>query len=144
MQATASLEVAGGGGGAPPSAPASIRASEYAFATAGLKAGRNRVTFENTGKEPHHAVIAPLRPGKTLADVRKFAREEGDEDRESSGPPPLDFEKTQATTVFDGGMKQVTELDLEPGKYALLCFITDRKGGPPHVAKGMVAEATVR
>jgi hypothetical protein len=35
--------------------------------------------------------------------------------------------------------------DLEkPGKYALLCFVSDRKGGPPHVAQGMLAEITVR
>lgn len=40
---------------------------------------------------------------------------------------------------------QITELDLaRKGKYALLCFVSDRKGGPPHVAKGMVAEVTVR
>ncbi len=31
-----------------------------------------------------------------------------------------------------------------PGKYSLVCFIEDRKGGPPHVAKGMVGETTVR
>ena len=34
--------------------------------------------------------------------------------------------------------------DLKPGKYALLCFISDRQGGPPHIAKGMITEATVR
>lgn len=27
---------------------------------------------------------------------------------------------------------------------ALLCFVSDRKGGPPHVAQGMIAEITVR
>jgi hypothetical protein len=28
--------------------------------------------------------------------------------------------------------------------YALLCFASDRKGGPPHVVKGMLAETRVR
>jgi hypothetical protein len=30
------------------------------------------------------------------------------------------------------------------GKYALLCFVSHRKGGPPHVAQGVIAEITVR
>lgn len=136
---TAELKVEGGEAGAqPPSAPASITARDYSFTTSGLKAGKNAITFENTGKEPHHVVVAPLKPGKTLDDVRKFAREE-------KGPPPIDEKSTQSTTVLDGGTKQVTELELKkPGKYALLCFITDRAGGPPHVEKGMAAEATIR
>ena len=37
----------------------------------------------------------------------------------------------------------MVNLDLKKGKYALVCFIPDRQGGPPHVAKGMVSEATV-
>lgn len=51
----------------------------------------------------------------------------------------------RGTTVLDGGAKQVTQLELaKPGKYALLCFIQDRAGGPPHIAKGMIAEVDVR
>ncbi len=34
-------------------------------------------------------------------------------------------------------------LELKKGKYVPVCFISDRKGGPPHVAKGMISEATV-
>ena len=46
--------------------------------------------------------------------------------------------------MIDGGSKQITELDLEkPCKYAPLYFVSDRKGGPPHVAQGMIAEITV-
>ena len=30
------------------------------------------------------------------------------------------------------------------GKHALLYFVSDRTGGAPHVAKGMIAEITVR
>lgn len=59
--------------------------------------------------------------------------------------PPLDFENTVYTARIEGGARQITELDLDkPGKYALLCFVSDRKGGPPHVAQGMIAEVTVR
>ena len=48
------------------------------------------------------------------------------------------------TAVIDGGEAQLTEVDLSPGSYALLCFIPDRAGGPPRVAKGMISEAKVR
>ena len=34
-------------------------------------------------------------------------------------------------------------LELRQGRYALVCFLSDRKGGPPHVVKGMVTEVDV-
>ena len=46
--------------------------------------------------------------------------------------------------MIDGGAKQAVELELKAGKYALVCFVPDRQGGPPHAAKGMISEATVR
>jgi hypothetical protein len=97
------------------------------------------IELSNTGSEPHHVIAAPYAPGATPADVRKaFARENGPE-------PLLDFERSANTAIVEGGEEQITELNLEePGKYALLCFVSDRSGGPPHVALGMVSEATVR
>jgi len=126
------------GGGDLPATTAKIEAFEYGFKTSGLKAGKNTIEFSNTGKELHHVIAAPFRPGATLAQVKKAFEKE-------NGQPPLDFDNVRGTTVLDGGAKQVTELDFaKPGKYALLCFIQDRAGGPPHVAKGMVAEVDVR
>jgi len=61
-----------------------------------------------------------------------------------SGPPPIDFENGFTTAVIDGGIEQVTDLELKKGKYAMICFIQDRKGGPPHVMQGMIAEANVQ
>jgi plastocyanin len=127
-------------GGELPKSTSTIEAYEYGFKASGLSAGTNTVEFSNTGREPHHVIAAPYRPGATLAEVREaFKQEQG------GGEPPLDFEDTVNTARIDGGTKQITELDLDkPGKYALLCFVSDRKGGPPHVAQGMIAEITVR
>lgn len=144
--ATASFEVTGeAAGGLLPKADAKVTADDankkYRFTASGLKAGRNQVEFDNAGKELHHLIAFPYRKGATLADVKKaFKEEEG----ESSGPPPLDFESGVGTAVLEGGTRQVTPLELKAGKYALVCFISDRKGGPPHVAKGMISETTVR
>jgi hypothetical protein len=46
--------------------------------------------------------------------------------------------------VLDKGGKQVDTLELTSGSYALLCFITDRAGSPPHVIKAkMIQEVKV-
>lgn len=135
--ASAGFKVSGAGAGGQPSAPGTIEATEYKFDTTGLKAGRNTVVFDNKGAEPHFAGAAPIKSGKTIADVREYLETEKGED-------PLENRSTFTTAVIDGGGKQSLELDLKKGSYALLCFVPDRKGGPPHVVKGMVSEAQVR
>lgn len=122
-----------------PATDASLKTVEYGFETSGLKAGRNTLTFKNEGEELHHVIAAPINEGTTIEEVKKFASS----DEEPSGPPPIDFEKVVGTAVLDGGREQVTELELQKGRYALLCFISDRAGGPPHTAKGMVQEVKV-
>ncbi len=138
---TAEFQVTGEAGGELPGAPVTISAKEYGFVAEGLKAGTAKVTFDNVGKEPHHVIAVPYAKGATLAEVRKaFSQEEGEE---PSGPPPVNFEQVTGSAVIDGGTKQVAQLELRKGKYALVCFIADRAGGPPHVAKGMLQEVEV-
>jgi hypothetical protein len=135
--ASAEFKVSGEGAGGAPSAPASIAAVEYSFKATGLKAGKQKVLFDNKGKQPHLIAAAPMKPGKTIADVRKFIQTE-------KGESPVDEQSDLSTAVIEGGTKQQVELDLKSGKYALLCFVPDRQGGPPHIAKGMISEAEVR
>ena len=123
-----------------PETDATITAKDFSFETAGIKPGANRLTFENTGRQLHHVIALPINKGSTIEDVKKFATSEG----QSEGPPPVDFENGVATAVIDGGQAQVAELEFKKGKYALLCFITNREGGPPHVAMGMVDELDVK
>ncbi len=137
---TATLKVSGGKAeGDLPKTDAKITASEYTFTTSGLKAGKNTVEFDNVGQQLHHAVVLPLAPGKSLADVRKFLQAPG----MPQGQPPFDLMKGANTAVIDGGTKMATELNLQKGRNVMLCFIQDRAGGPPHVAKGMVKEVDV-
>ncbi len=133
--ASAPMKVSGQAG-PPPTSASRIDALDYSFTASGLKAGKQTVLFDNKGKQPHFIVGAPLNKGKTLADVRKAIKDE-------SGPPPFDEKSGFDTAVLDGGGKQLVELDLKKGKYAFLCFIPDRQGGPPHVAKGMISEGVV-
>ncbi|HWC25845.1 MAG TPA: hypothetical protein VG474_04610 [Solirubrobacteraceae bacterium] len=127
-----------------PAQPAAVTASddgedEYGFDFKGLKAGTNRVRFENTGEELHHALFFPMRRGATIEDVLEAFQAEG----EPEGPPPVDFAKGVGTAVIDGGTAQNISLDLPAGRYAVVCFISDRDGGEPHAAKGMLEELTI-
>ena len=117
-----------------------MQAFEYSFKTEGLKKGKNTILFENTGAQPHHLVCradqARQRRSPTSRSAFQTAVRHG---RRSAKRRP-------STAVLEGGTGQVVDARTSPksGKYALLCFLTDRQGGPPHVAKGMVAEVDVK
>jgi|SRR5215218_279414 len=134
------LTVTGEAGGELPSTDAKITADEYSFDTSGFKPGKNRFTFENAGKELHHVIAFPINEGSSFADVKKLFAS----NKEPKGPPAVDFENGLGTSVLDGGEEQVAEFDLKKGNYALVCFLTNRKGGPPHVAMGMIDELKVK
>lgn len=80
-----------------------------------------------------------MREGATIEEViAAFASEE-----EPEGPPPVDFAKSVGRSVIDADSAQDISLDLVAGRYAVVCFISDRKGGKPHAAKGMIEELAV-
>jgi hypothetical protein len=135
--ANAEFEVTGeSGGGELPSDGGTIEATEYGFTASGLKAGGAPILFDNTGGEPHFIAAVGIKPGRTIADVRKFFETE-------KGEPPIDESRSFNTAVIEGGERQSIDVELEQGDYALLCFVPDRVGGPPHAVKGMISKVTV-
>jgi hypothetical protein len=119
-----------------PPADATVRGFEYDFEAEGLVAGKSQLLFENTGDQPHHLILAPIDPGRTIDEVREFIETE-------EGAPPFDFAAATFTAVVGPGQSQIVGVDLDPGDYALICFISDREGSPPHALLGQVAEAEV-
>ncbi|HKO39570.1 MAG TPA: hypothetical protein VJU14_14490 [Solirubrobacterales bacterium] len=115
---------------------ATVEAAEYVFNADILPSGEVEVAFDNIGAQPHHLIASPIKGDATAEEVEKAFKEE-------KGPPPLEEKGTLSTAVLEGGEAQLVEMDLEPGRYALYCFITDREGGPPHAFKGMVDEVEV-
>ena len=136
-----SMEVTGDPTGAQlPATTAQITAKEvapddYQFEATGLKAGTNQITFSNGGGQLHHAVIARLADGATIDQAQEFFATE-----DFKGPPPVDFDASEITAVLDTGGKEVETVELQSGSYALLCFLTDRAGGPPHVIKAKMLQ----
>ena len=123
-----------------PDTDASIVYREYSFSATGVEAGTNSIEFHNEGLEPHHAVIAPVRRGASVRELRQFLR--------GKGTIPVGeiakLDGAAETAVIEQGQRQVVDFELKRGKYALLCFVSDRKGGDSHVVKGMVDELTVK
>lgn len=103
---------------------------DYGFTISGeAHPGPLQVNFTNTGQEIHHGIIGKLDEGKTIEDVKKAAAEDG--------PPPPWFDDTPFDLqVLSPGNTAGIWIDAEPGNYALLCFMPDKKG-TPHVAHGM-------
>lgn len=143
--AQATFKVAGDNGGAIKSTDAKIEAKkkgkEFEFVASGLKPGTQDLTFDNKSKEIHLVVAFPILGKATLADVKKSLAQQG----KPSGPPPVDFEKGAGTSVIDGKRKETTQVKLTKGRYALVCFLTDRDGkGKPHFQEGMLKEVDVK
>jgi hypothetical protein len=143
--ATAELKVNGGSEGDLPSTDVTVTAAEkgkdkYGWDVSGdLKKGTNQITFDSQGKEAIHFVGAFRINGKhSDAEIAKAL--------ESGGPPPyVDQSTFTNTTILDGGTSQVTDLSLaKPGTYVLFCPLTDRDGGKPHFAEGMLTQISVK
>ncbi|HEU5063433.1 MAG TPA: hypothetical protein VFT79_09825 [Solirubrobacterales bacterium] len=115
---------------------ATVEAAEYVFNAETLPSGNVEIAFDNIGAQPHHLIASPIKGDATAEEVEAAFKEE-------KGPPPLEEKGTKSTAVLEGGEAQLVTLGLEPGRYALYCFITDREGGPPHAIKGMVDEVEV-
>jgi hypothetical protein len=67
----------------------------------------------------------------------------------STGTPPAgmlgegDFQPITGTQVLSPDASTWIGIDLQPGTYALMCFIPDRSTGMPHAMLGMVSIVTV-
>jgi hypothetical protein len=113
-----------------------VSAVDFGFEAEDLAAGET-ITFKNEGEQPHHMIATPITDeDATIEDVETFFREE-------EGQPPVDFEQGVFTSVLEGGDEQVSAASLDSGRWALVCFISNREGGPPHIEMGMIDEVEV-
>lgn len=122
----------------PTDAQVEVAAVEYAFEDVPESVPAGMVAFKmaNEGEEEHEMIL--------------FARAEG-ETRSFQELVELPEEESEDAVRFVGaafappGADGVVLADLEPGDYAMACFIPVGGGedGPPHVAEGMLAEFTV-
>ncbi len=93
-----------------------------------LPAGLTEFRFLNKGPSIHHMALLKLAGGKTTDDlVGALAK---------PGPLPSWAKEMGGPNAPDPGVEANATLMLEPGNYAVICFVD--LGGPPHFMKGMV------
>ena len=115
-----------------------ISASEYKFeAPDQVPAGLTMFKLSDTGKELHHATLIKLDSGKTFNDLM-----EGMKNMKPGTPPPGWVIPAGGPNAAAPGSSSNLIMVLEPGNYAIVCFIPDSKG-VPHVAHGMAKALTV-
>ena len=118
-----------------PETDGTITAVDYDFEV-DVQAGE-AYSFQNDGPEQfHHAVLfnfADIEPAVVEENIKAFLESEGPED----APEPLAGLEGDpfagGSSVFSPGLGGTFKATLEAGNtYAVVCFISDRTGGPPH------------
>lgn len=119
-----------------PAAGSTLTLVDYGFDfSKPLVAGKQTVRVVNTASQSHEIVLVKLEPGKKAMDVIQWIDA-------PNGPPPGSARGGMGS-MAPGAVNTMT-LDLEPGEYALICFIGDAKDGKPHFMHGMTREIVVK
>lgn len=107
-----------------------VTARDFSFeAPAEIPAGPTTFRMVNAGQTLHHVQLVKLEEGKTFDDLMAALK--------AGGPPPAWVRDMGGPNAPDPGATSNATVVLEPGSYAMLCFV-DIPGGVPHVAHGMV------
>ena len=120
---------------ATPKADVVVTLEDFAFTfSRSLRPGKQVIEVRNAGAQSHELVLVKLVPGKTAHDVIASIE---NPDAPQAGMP------IGGVTPMSIGEKNWISVDLEPGSYALICFIPDMGDGKPHFMHGMTKEFEV-
>jgi uncharacterized cupredoxin-like copper-binding protein len=104
------------------------------FLSRPLTAGKHVIEVRNDGTQWHEVELVQLASGKTAHDVVAFI------ERGIGTPPGLPLGGVSPLAV---GATSYLHVELQPGRYGLICFLPDRKDGKQHVEHGMIQEFEV-
>ena len=127
--------VAAAGPESEPDADVVLTLKDYAFnLSTPLTAGHHVIKVVVEANQPHEVLFAKLEPGKTAGDLASWSEKQ-------VGPPP--GVPLGGVAGLSPGRVNYVAVDLEPGNYAMICFIPDAKDGKPHFMLGMMTEFKV-
>ncbi len=113
-----------------------VSASEFTFKFATpIRAGRTSFVLTNAGGQAHFLAISQILPGHTMEEALAF---EGD--AEEAGL--IKDLGGSGLAAVGGEDEEVLNADLEPGAYAMMCFVSG-PDGTPHALSGMAIPFTV-
>jgi hypothetical protein len=128
-----------------PAGDVTIEMSEFAFGfSAPLTAGQHIIALPNVGNQPHFLGIEGVPAGTTLEDVLALAESETAAFMGTPMATPTDgltfedLEPVFGTGDQSAGTTAWYEIELEPGTYVAVCFVTDPDTGLPHIMLGMI------
>jgi len=120
-----------------PEADVRMILDDYSFGLSKMiTPGRHTIRVENRAAQPHEVVVVRLGEGKTAQDFIQWV---GTVARTGTGPGEI----VGGVTGLSRGEFNITTVDFEPGRYALVCFVPDAGDGMPHFMHGMVQEFSV-
>ncbi len=115
-----------------------VVAKDFSFeAPAQIPAGLTTLHLMNEGKEIHQAQVLKLTEGKTYADFTAAMKA-----MKPGAPPPSWIVPLGGPNAAPPGGTAAATSTLEPGNYALICFIPSTDG-VPHAMKGMMTGVVV-
>lgn len=111
-------------------------AKEFAFdGPSEIPAGLTMFHLVDAGQELHHVQLLKLEQGKTYADFEAAVK--------AGGPPPMWAVPYGGVNPGTPGGGETSAMEvLEPGNYAVVCFV-EGADHVPHIAKGMMKQLTV-
>jgi uncharacterized cupredoxin-like copper-binding protein len=119
-----------------PSADVTVTLKDYQFDfSTPLTAGKHTIKIVTAPGQPHEFTFFQLTPGKAAADLTKYV-----ETGMKGAPPGMPIGGVAAMAA---GEAVYYEVDLQPGDYAIICFLEDAKDGKPHYTHGMVQQIKV-
>lgn len=121
----------------PPDADSTITAQEFSFSSsAPLRVGPQTVRMRNSGRQAHEIVFVQLASGATTQDFLD-AFVPGNPDNQAG-------RHIGGLTGLAPGQEGFFSVDLQPGRYGLICFLSDPVTRTPHFAHGMLLDMDVR
>jgi hypothetical protein len=117
----------------PPNADVNVTLKDYQFDfSTPLTAGKHTIKITTAPGQPHEFTLFQLAPGKKAEDITKFIM-----GGMNGAPPgrPIGGVSGMAT-----GEDVYYDVDLQPGDYAVICFLEDAKDGKPHFTHGMIQQ----
>jgi hypothetical protein len=116
---------------------------EYGFQVKGSAVSGGTVRLTNSGKEIHMIVMGRLKPGKKATDILPALQIEDEEASQKAFDEVVEeVEAPSPQGLFGPGSVDVP-VSVDPGSYALMCFIPTVDDAIPHAAKGMINEMKV-
>ena len=101
-----------------------------------LTVGQHIIRVNNQGEQPHEVFLARLAPAKGVDDLLASLAPD-------APPEAIDWQALGGISVIEPGAHAYFTVDLEPGKYALVCFAPDVGSGAPHFTMGMTQELMI-